>query len=111
MKLRFCIPLLAATVLFFSCHRVKSAVTDKADPNYDYASNGYVKGFITDVQLDGCKWMIQLPDSGKKRIEPNEIPPSFQQDSLLVWVKYTPDDRMSVCMAGQTVNILDIRKR
>jgi hypothetical protein len=110
MKTRFFITLLAVTALLFSCHRVKEAVTDKADPKYDYAANGYVKGYITDVQLDGCRWMIQL-DSAGKRIEPNEIPPGFEQDSLLVWVKYKPEDRMSICMAGQTVSIIDIRKR
>ena len=110
MKQRFFFALLAIAVIAFSCHRVKEAVTDKADPNYNYAANGYVKGFVTDVELDGCKWMIQL-DSAGKRIEPDEIPPSFQQDSLLVWVKYKPEERMSVCMAGQTVNIIDIRKR
>ncbi len=111
MKKHFILSLFAIAVIAFSCHRVKNAVTDKADPNFNYAADGYVKGFVTDVQLDGCKWMIQLPDSAKKRIEPDEIPPAFQKDSLLVWVKYTPEDRMSVCMAGQTVNIIDIRKR
>lgn len=110
MKTRLFLFLLAMPVILFSCHRVKGAVSDKADPKYDYAANGYVKGYITDVQLDGCKWMIKLDSSGK-RIEPNEIPPGFEQDSLLVWVKYTPEDRMSICMAGQTVNIIDIRKR
>jgi hypothetical protein len=111
MKKNFLVPVLAMLVFAFSCHRVKDAVTDKADPDFDYAKNGYVKGYVTDVQLDGCKWMIALQDSGGKKIEPDEIPPGFQQDSLLVWVKYKPEDRMSVCMAGQTVDILDIKKR
>lgn len=110
MKTRFIIAILAVAAILFSCHRVKEAVSEKADPKYDYAANGYVKGYVTNVQLDGCTWMIQL-DSAGKRIEPNEIPPSFQQDSLLIWVKYKPEERMSICMAGQTVNILDIRKR
>ena len=110
MKTRLFITLLAISAIIFSCHRVKEAVTDKADPNYNYAANGYVKGFITDVQLDGCKWMIQLDSSGK-RIEPDEVAPAFQKDSLLVWVKYSPEDRMSICMAGQTVKLIDIRKR
>ena len=110
MKSRSIIALLAIAAVIFSCHHVKEAVSDKADPKYDYAGNGYVKGFITNVQLDGCTWMIQL-DSAGKRIEPNEIPPAYQQDSLLIWVKYKPEDRMSICMAGQTVSIIDIRKR
>jgi hypothetical protein len=101
-----------ASALIFSCHHVKDLVSDKADPKVDYAALGYAKGFVTDVQLDGCKWMIQL-DSAGKRIEPEatDWPPGFQQDSLLVWVKYVAEDRMSICMAGQTVHIEDIKKR
>lgn len=108
--------ILAISAFVFSCHHLKQEVKDvvsyDADPNYDYAGHGYAKGFITDVQLDGCKWMIQL-DSAGKRIEPgpDELPPVFLKDSLLVWVKYTPDDRLSICMAGQTVHIEDIKKR
>jgi hypothetical protein len=110
MKKHLLLALFAITLISFSCHHVKDAVSEKADPKYDYAANGYAKGYVTEVQLDGCKWMIQL-DSAGKRIEPNDLAPGFQQDSLLVWVKYTPVERMSICMAGQTVNIIDIRKR
>jgi len=108
--------ILTASAVIFSCHHLKQEVKDvvsyDADPKYDYAGNGYAKGFVTDVQLDGCKWMIQL-DSAGKRIEPgpDELAPVFLKDSLLVWVKYVPEDRMSVCMAGQTVHIVDIKKR
>ena len=110
-QLRYFSFLLALAAIIFSCHRIKDVVTDKADPGFDYAKNGYAKGYVTEVQLDGCTWMIQLEDSAGKKIEPDEIPPGFQKDSLLVWVKYKPDNRMSICMAGQTVNILDIKKR
>jgi hypothetical protein len=109
--------ILATSAVIFSCHHlkqeVKDVVTYDADPNYDYAANHYAKGFVTDVQLDGCKWMIQLVDSAGKKIEPgpDELPPTFLKDSLLVWVKYTPEDRLSVCMAGQTVHVQDIKKR
>ncbi len=111
MKNKLILAILLIGTILFSCHNVKEVVTDKADPNYNYSANGYIKGYVTDVQLDGCKYMIALPDSANKRIEPDEIAPAFQKDSLLIWVKYTPEDRMSVCMAGQTVKIVDIRKR
>ncbi len=110
MKKYILLSIFSIALIAFSCHRVKEAVSEKADPKYDYAANGYAKGYVTEVQLDGCKWMIQL-DSAGKRIEPDEIPPAFQQDSLLIWVKYQSVERMSICMAGQTVNIIDIRKR
>ncbi len=116
-KYSFLIVILAASAIIFSCHHLKQDVKEnisyEADPNYDYAKNGYQKGFVTDVQLDGCKWMVQLDTVGGKKIEPNtdELPPVFLKDSLLVWVKYVPEDRLSVCMAGQTVHIVDIRIR
>lgn len=97
-------------VSLFACRHLHDAVSDKADPKVDYAKEGYVKAFVTDVQLDGCHYMLQL-ESDNKRLEPDELTPSFQQDSLKVWIKYEVDDRMSVCMAGQTIKLLDIRKR
>lgn len=103
--------LLSFPIIIFSCHHVKNIITNTADPTVDYAAQGYVKGFVTDVQLDGCKWMIALSDSLPKKIEPDDWPPGFQSDSLLVWVKYVFDDRLSICMAGMTVHIVDIKKR
>lgn len=95
---------------FFACRHLHDAVSDKADPKVDYEKEGYVKAFVTDVQLDGCHFMLQR-ESDNKRLEPEELTPAFQQDSLKVWIKYEVDDRMSVCMAGQTIRLLDIRKR
>ncbi|HET6992096.1 MAG TPA: hypothetical protein VFJ43_12260 [Bacteroidia bacterium] len=103
--------LVTVPVFIFSCRHVKNIITDTADPSVDYAKQGYVKGYVTEVQLDGCTWMIALSDSANKRIEPDDWAPGFQKDSLKVWVKYTPDDRLSICMAGQTVHIVDIKKR
>jgi hypothetical protein len=110
---KFSILLLLVAAIVFSCHHVKDLVSDKADPNVDYLKQGYAKGMVTDIQLDGCKWMIELQDSAGKKIEPgpDEMAPDLLKDSLFVWVKYTPEDRMSVCMAGQTVHIVDIKRR
>ena len=110
---KFSLILILAAGIIFSCHHVKDLVSDKADPTVDYAKQGYQKGMVTDIQLDGCKWMIELQDSAGKKIEPgpDELAPDLLQDSLLVWVKYVPEDRMSICMAGQTVHITDIKRR
>jgi hypothetical protein len=117
MKARIVIPflLLAAFISYNAgCKKVKNTVTSvvsyKADPTYDYAGNGYIKAFVTDVELDGCKWMLQREDDGKK-LEPDGLQPEFEKDSLHVWLKYTEDDRMSICMAGQTIKVVDIRIR
>ena len=82
----------------------------KTKPDSEWEQAGYVKAFVTDVELDGCKWMLQLEKDGK-RLEPDGIQPEFEKDSFKVWLKYTPEDRMSVCMAGQTIKVIDIKKR
>ena len=97
-------------LLVTSCHRVKESTTYNADPKVDYAAQGYVKAFVTNVELDGCKFMLQLEDSDKK-LEPDGLQPEFEKDGLKVWVKYEPEDRMSICMAGQTVKVIDIKIR
>jgi hypothetical protein len=110
MKLHRILLVFTIAVSFFACRHLHDAVSEKADPKVDYAKEGYVKAIVTDVQLDGCKYMLQL-ESDNKRLEPEELTPAFQHDSLKVWIKYEVDDRMSVCMAGQTIKLLDIRKR
>jgi hypothetical protein len=113
MKTRFILSLLVVVAFFSyqaSCKKVADVVTYKADPKYDYPGNGYIKAFVTDVELDGCKWMLQDESDGK-RYEPDGLQPEFEHDSLHVWLKYTVDDRMSVCMAGQTIKVVDIRIR
>ncbi len=103
--------LFSIPMIIFSCHHVKNIIKDTADPSINYAAQGYVKGFVTDVQLDGCKWMIALQDSANKKLELDDWAPGYQVDSLLVWIKYVPQDRLSICMAGQTVHVVDIKKR
>jgi hypothetical protein len=100
----------AILIAFVACHRVHDAVSTKADPKVDYSTEGYIKAIVTDVQLDGCRYMLK-PDESDKKLEPQELAKEFQVDSLKVWVKYEVEDRMSVCMAGQTVRVIDIRKR
>ena len=106
--------LFAAVISLACCHNLRHDIHDatslNADPKVDYASQGYVKAYVTQVALDGCMYMLHLEDDNKN-VEPDELDTPFQKDSLKVWVKYTPDDRISICMAGQTVKVLDIRKR
>lgn len=111
MKTSKLILLLALFVSVFGCRHLHDSVSTKADPKYDYAANGYIKAMVIAEELDGCKFMLQAEDGGKK-MEPDEIAPAFQKDSLKVWLKYQPDDnRMSICMMGQPIKVLDIRTR
>ncbi|HEU4717522.1 MAG TPA: hypothetical protein VFU15_06805 [Bacteroidia bacterium] len=95
-----------AVLLLVACNLFHKTQKSEAD----YVSQGYVKAMVTEIDLDGCKWMIRLDSTGKN-LEPDELLPQFQKDSLQIWLKYKADDRMSVCMAGQTINVLDIQLR
>ncbi|MCU0435775.1 MAG: hypothetical protein MUC87_20110 [Bacteroidia bacterium] len=81
----------------------------------DYAAQGYVKALVVDYELDGCKWMLRLdnddPNDDDKKMEPDFLFSEFQKDSLPVWLKYQREERISICMAGETVKVIDIKKR
>lgn len=71
---------------------------------------GYLKARIIDkTGLDGCAFLIEL-QSGEKLI-PLNLRKEFRKDNLNVWVKYKKEDAMTVCMAGETVRIVDIAER
>jgi hypothetical protein len=61
------------------------------------------------TELDGCRYLIHL-DNGNK-LQPDKLDPKFEKDSLKVWVKYKPEDRMNICMSGITINIIDLKVR
>lgn len=81
----------------------------------DYAALGYVKAIVVDYELDGCRWMLRLdnedPNDDDKKMEPDFLFSEFQKDSLPVWLKYQKEERISICMAGETVKVIDIKKR
>jgi hypothetical protein len=105
-KLNNLILITTVSFLVFSCTKFKKATTD----NTDYAAQGYVKAMVVDIELDGCKYMLEL-ESDKKKLEPDGLQEIFMKDSLPVWIKYKHADRMSICMAGETIDLLDIKKR
>lgn len=98
------IGLIATAVLFFCACKTK-----EKQPAVDYAQQGYTKAIVRDYQLDGCRFMIFLDET--RKLEPDALPEEMKRDSLPVWVKYQSDPRMSICMAGETVKIIDIKKR
>lgn len=105
-KLSNLILIATVSLLLFSCSKLKKVTTT----NVDYAAEGYVKAMVVDIELDGCKYMLEL-ESDKKKLEPDGLQEIFMQDSLPVWIKYKHADRMSICMAGETIDLLDIKKR
>lgn len=76
----------------------------------DMQAQGYVKAMVVEMNLDGCGFMLEL-ESDKSKLEPDGLQPEFQKDSVPVWIKYKSVERMSVCMAGATIDLLAIKKR
>jgi hypothetical protein len=74
-------------------------------------AQGFVKAMVISYEVDGCGYMLEL-SSDKSRLEPDGLQPEYQKDSMNVWIKYKANpDRMSVCMAGATIDLLEIKKR
>lgn len=101
--------ILAITVFlaFVAACTIKKATTTESDMQ----AQGYVKATVIHMDLDGCGYMLEL-SSDKAKLEPDGLQPEFQVDSLNVWIKYKEaPDRMSICMAGKTIDLLEIKKR
>lgn len=77
----------------------------------DFEKEGYVKAMVIYYEIDACRYLLLLPN--EKKLEPSmPLDLEFQRDHLAVWVKYTDKmGGMSICMAGQIVEILDIQIR
>jgi hypothetical protein len=98
-------------LLFISCQLSKK---QEASTPTDYSAQGYRKAIVVDYAIDGCQWMLQLendkPEDDNKKLEPDYIAPSFQKDGTPVWIKFEKEERLSICMTGETVKIIAIKK-
>jgi hypothetical protein len=99
--------------LIISCHCKKKIAADTkatAEVKRDFEVEGYTKATVINYAVDGCTFLLQLAD--EKKLEPTNLSTDFKKDNLAVWVKYMPKKGgMSVCMAGQIVEISDIQLR
>lgn len=91
--------------LIAACVTQKKVVSDS-----EMEAQGFVKAMVISYDVDGCGFMLEL-NSDKSRLEPDGLQPDFQKDSIPVWIKYKAVDRMSICMAGATIDLLEIKKR
>jgi len=120
--LLFIITIVFVSSLFFltSCCCKKKAAAQNPAPTEvkrDFEKEGYVKATVIFYEVDACKYLLQLepelngPDV-LKRLEPTILKEEFKKDHLLVWIKYIPKKGgVSICMAGQMVDLTDILLR
>jgi len=106
--------LLPCALYLSSCHckkKTATATVTASEVKRDFEKEGYVKAIVIFSDLDACKFLLVL--ANEKRLEPSGgLPAAFQQDQLAVWIKYMDKKGgMSVCMAGQIVDVSDIQLR
>jgi hypothetical protein len=99
--------------LTVSCHCKKKAcfwTNRTVEVKKDFEKEGYVKATVINYTVDGCTFLLQLTD--EKKLEPTNLSEEFKKDNLPVWIKYSPKKgAVSVCMAGQIVELSDIQLR
>lgn len=91
---------LMALALLVACKSVQDSGTPPA---------GYTAATVRDFRgLDGCSFLIVADDS--TRFEADNLEAPFQKDGLRIFFTYKNRDAMSICMAGKTIHITDIKR-
>ena len=68
-----------------------------------------VTGTVRFLNVEGGCWAI---DIGDRRLEPIDLNDSFKVDGLPVSVTVRAEnDKLSICMIGQMVSVVDIHRR
>lgn len=108
-KLKHILIFIAATAIISTSCTCKRSIPEK-ESSVDYVKEGFIKAKVIKYTLDGCSFMIELENGNK--LEPKNLPESFQKNDILVWIKYIQSkNTMSICMAGKPVNITSIELR
>ena len=113
MKKLFFLFLIPYILYLSSCHCKKVASPTQAtttEQKRDFEAEGYTKATVISYEIDGCTYLLKLSD--EKKLEPTNLSADFKKDQLAVWIKYVPKKGgVSICMAGQMVEISDIQIR
>jgi len=104
--------LTALITLVFTLFVFTAGAQEKAK-KINYSKEGYVKARVIKYDVDGCGYLLQLEDKKKTKLAPTKLNDEMIKHGRKVWVKYTPVKKplMSTCMAGQQVEVIDIRRR
>lgn len=100
------ISLMLIILIAASCKSKKEVTTD----NRDYLKEGFTSGTVINYTLDGCSWMIKLDENNM--FEPKNLQEEYRKENLKIWFKYTkPKNPVSICMAGDMIEITEIHIR
>ena len=99
--------ILLSIISFQACHsqkQQKPTVPEYTDGIY---SLELFPATVIYYEVDGCKWMLLLPNGDK--LQPVELEEVFQKDGLKVKIAYREKpDAISICMAGKVVDLIRI---
>lgn len=92
------------------CGKKKAIAQSSKEIKRDFENEGYIKATVIFYEVSGCEYVLKLED--EKKLEPSNLAADYKKDQLAVWLKYiSKKGGMSVCMAGQMVDIIDIQLR
>lgn len=88
----------------------KTPAEDTANES-DWSPRGYLQGVIKKGETDEapCDFLIEVDTFGLMEVQ--ELPKAFKSDGLTVWVKISPQRRMSTCGGTTPGELADIKKR
>lgn len=109
MKQFLILSYLLITFIGTSCRSVKGSKTEEASSMVPVPSGYSAATIFNKTGLDGCGWMLEL-ESGKW-LEPVSLPDEFKQVGLKVYLIYKTSKGAGVCMAGERIEIIEIKKQ
>jgi hypothetical protein len=97
--------LLAAIFIVFTLFSCKTPVDlSEANNSVMVDTTGLTHAMVLDYHdLDGCTYILVLRN--QKKLQPLNLPDTFQGDSIDVYISYKVSGQPSVCMVGTTVTL------
>lgn len=111
--------ILFLSLFLFSCSGSKESTENKEGKEKSLQrDNGDTKGEGTEAlvtvkdhsHLDGCRFMLILQDGGKK-LNPLNLDTAYFENGLELKVRYKKKDAMTTCMAGETIELLEVERK
>ena len=92
------------TLLLFSCKNKKAIIKN-------FEAEGFVKATVIKYEVESCGYLIRLEN--ELLLSPDSLPKAYEKNNFLVWIKYnnTKKQSLSTCMAGKTINLIEILER
>jgi|CXWJ01.1.fsa_nt_gi hypothetical protein len=103
LKLKYLLFFVALMIFISGCCTSKRQTTTSI-PN----DEGYEIVTVIDyTELSGCGFIFMVNDSTK--LIPQNLPDSLKQNNLKIKIKYKATNKPNICMAGKTIDVIDIK--